>query len=336
MKVFGLFYILLTQVLFTFAITPKKGENYIIHVQNPNPELEETSPEFNKFVQYYIDEFGQTILNNLDTYEDQSSLTQFQNEFVPVLNGEVSELHNYDQSFFMHTYDTQCLFMAYLNENILDKIKSISNVLSVEKELDEDEDEDENENEDDTYENDIENPAPTKGNNYIVYVQNPEVEKNSPEFNQYIQYYTKQFNDIITNNLNTYDESKSDLERFKSFFIKSTDEQCIFIAYLNEKIIDQVKGIPNVLNIEEDINDDFTNSINPIEEKETNNPIVPDINENVNETNNPIVPDINENVNVTNNPIMPYINENVNETSSIINNEEEGEYVQYYNINQKY
>jgi len=243
-------------------VTPKKGAKYYIYVKSV--EGGKSNPEFNKHVQSYIDQFGKIIIDNLDTYEDKSELEQFKNEFQPV-DGEVSEIRKYSQCTYGYTVGDEDVFMAYLNENVIEQVKSISGVLEVEPSI--------------KIVNDdpiVPSVTPKKGAKYYIYVKSVEGGKSNPEFNKHVQSYIDQFGKVIIDNLDSY-EDKSELEQFKNEFQPVDGEvseirkysQCtygytvgdedVFMAYLNENVIEQVKSISGVLEVEPSIkivNDD--------------------------------------------------------------------------------
>ena len=113
-------------------VTPKQGGNYVIYVDS---KIEKNDTNFNNEVQSYINQIGQIIIDNLDTFEDKANLEQFQNEFK-VTEGDVENVHNYNQDLFLYNNSRgNLVFMAYLNENILDDIKALPNVSTVEPEV---------------------------------------------------------------------------------------------------------------------------------------------------------------------------------------------------------
>jgi len=118
-------------VQYASQVTPKQGGNYVIYIES---EIDKNDPKFNGDIQSYINQIGQIIINNLDTFEDKAKLEQFQNEFK-VIEGDIEKVQNYNQVHFMYNYKGHLVFMAYLNENILNDIKSIPNVSTVEPEI---------------------------------------------------------------------------------------------------------------------------------------------------------------------------------------------------------
>ena len=112
-------------------VTPKRGGNYVIYVDS---DIDKNDPKFNNNIQFYIDQIGQIILNNLDTFEDKANLEQFQSEFKVNDNEKIEKIKNYNQIHYMYTYNGHSVFMAYLNKNIIDDIREIPNVSFIEPE----------------------------------------------------------------------------------------------------------------------------------------------------------------------------------------------------------
>ncbi|OUM63115.1 hypothetical protein PIROE2DRAFT_10425, partial [Piromyces sp. E2] len=112
-------------------VTPKQGSNYVIFVDY---DIDEKDPKFNTIAQSYVDQIGQIIIDNLDTFEDKDKLEQFQSEFK-VTEGDVEKVHNYKQDLFVYYYNGHFVLMAYLNENILEAVKAIPNVSTVEPDV---------------------------------------------------------------------------------------------------------------------------------------------------------------------------------------------------------
>ena len=244
------------------TVTPMKGANYYIYVKSV--EGGKSNPEFNKHIQSYIDQFGKIIIDNLDSYENKSELEQFQKEFKPV-DGEVSEIRKYSQCTYGYTLKDEDVFMVHLNGNIIEKILSVPGVLDIEAGVK-------------IVNNDpvVPQVTPKKGAKYYIYVKSVEGGKSNPEFNKHVQSYIDQFGKVIIDNLESY-EDKSELEQFKNEFQPVEGEvseirkysQCtygyslgnedVFMAYLNENIIEQISSISGVLEVEPSIkivNDD--------------------------------------------------------------------------------
>jgi len=113
-------------------VTPKQGGNYVIYVES---DIEEDDPKFNNFIQSYIDKIGQIILDNLDTFEDKAKLEQFQSEFKVNDNEKIEKIKSYKQDQYLYTYKGSSVFMAYLNKNIIDKIRELPDVSTIEPEM---------------------------------------------------------------------------------------------------------------------------------------------------------------------------------------------------------
>ena len=258
-------------VQYASQVTPKQGGNYVIYIES---EIDKNDPKFNGDIQSYINQIGQIIINNLDTFEDKAKLEQFQNEFK-VIEGDIEKVQNYNQVHFMYNYKGHLVFMAYLNENILNDIKSIPNVSTVEPEI--------NGIVDDIINQKVEEVntikvSPKQGGNYVIYIDS-EIDKNDPNFNGDIQSYINQIGQIIINNLDTF-EDKAKLEQFQNefkviegdvekvqnynqvHFMYNYNGHLVFMAYLNENILNDIKSIPNVSTVEPEINGTFDDSIN--------------------------------------------------------------------------
>ncbi|OUM63116.1 hypothetical protein PIROE2DRAFT_10426, partial [Piromyces sp. E2] len=281
MKFFGTFsllFITLLQFLFTSSksisesaivqndsqITPKKGGNYVIFVDY---DIDEKDPKFNTIAQSYVDQIGQVIIDNLDTFEDKNKLEQFQSEFK-VTEGEVEKVHNYKQDHYLYYYNGHFVLMAYLNENILEAVKAIPNVSTVEPDV--------------PFEfvsnKNTAKLTPKKGSNYVIYV-NYDIDEKDPKLNTIAQSYVDQIGQIIIDNLDTF-EDKDKLEQFQSEFKVTEGEvekvhnykqdhylyyyngHFVLMAYLNENILEAVKAIPNVATVEPDVPIEFVGNEN--------------------------------------------------------------------------
>jgi len=112
------------------AVIPKKGGNYYIYVKSVKGG--KSNPEFNKHIQSYIDQFGEIIIANLDSYENKPDLEQFQNEFAPIDDDKINEIHKYSKCTYAYTVSGEDVFMVYLNGNILGLVEALPGVLGVE------------------------------------------------------------------------------------------------------------------------------------------------------------------------------------------------------------
>ncbi|ORX51505.1 hypothetical protein BCR36DRAFT_583050 [Piromyces finnis] len=137
-------FIFLLSIIFTFLIKeshsksinnviPKNGEFYLIFVRNEN-NLIKNSKEYNNYVDSIIESIHKVIIENINTYKNPSEIDNLQNEYEQNKDDYFYDYGKYGGIIYpTFSQNNKIVLYAYLNSNIVGKVESIENIISVNK-----------------------------------------------------------------------------------------------------------------------------------------------------------------------------------------------------------
>eukprot|EP00833_Pecoramyces_ruminatium_P004329 jgi/Orpsp1_1/1178361/evm.model.c7180000065000.2 len=109
---------------------PAEGSFYSVYVANPYGR-DESSQEYKDYLDRILNQIHFVIENNMDTYKNPSKLDEIQKNFDENKGKTLKNYGKYGTVYPVVTLNETIIIEAYLNPNIIEKIKTIESVKSV-------------------------------------------------------------------------------------------------------------------------------------------------------------------------------------------------------------